>query len=136
MDHLLTREQLIRHEGLKLLPYVDSVGKLTIGVGRNLTDRGLSYDEALILLSNDIIIAERNARTLCPTYANLSDARQQVLTNMSFNLGWSRLSKFVKMFAAIAAGDFALAAKEMLDSKWAKQVGGRADELAKMMKEG
>ena len=130
------RSQLIKHEGLKRLPYIDSVGKLTIGVGRNLDDKGISNSEALNMLSNDIKIAETDARKLVARFPDLGDVRQRVLIDMAFNLGLGRLSKFKKTLAAIEAGDYKEASLEMLDSKWAAQVGRRANRLALMMATG
>lgn len=140
------QEQLERHEGLRLKPYRDTVGKLTIGVGRNLSDKGISHDEAMMLLDGDMAEARRDARTL-PFFIDLDSVRQDVVTNMVFNLGLTRLNHFRKMKAALEAGDFHTAAAEMLDSKWAQQVGdfpprpghpygGRAWELAQMMRTG
>lgn len=141
---------LIRDEGLSEKPYHDSVGVLTIGVGRNLEDRGITAAEARILLENDIGIVCGELDSRIPWWINLSDARRRALINMCFNLGWPRLSGFKKMLDALAlaldledsgAFDFAKrkyveAAAEALDSKWAKQVGGRAIRIAKMIKEG
>lgn len=130
------REQLIRHEGMELFPYEDTEGVLTIGVGRNLQDVGLSKGEALFLLDNDIARAYSDLVRVFPIVTSLSDARIGVLANMSFNLGVTRLRGFKRMWAAIEDNNFETAAAEMLDSKWATQVGARADELANTMLEG
>ena len=128
---------LIRHEGLKLKPYRDTKGKLTIGVGRNLDDVGISEDEAMYLLENDIRRAEETAGHCCAEHGvlfeSLPEDARLVLIDMAFNLGY-RLKGFRKMFAAIKRGDFVEAAKEMLDSRWARQVGRRAEELAEIMR--
>ncbi|HYF56553.1 MAG TPA: glycoside hydrolase family protein [Salinarimonas sp.] len=129
-------QQLIRHEGLRLKPYRDTEGKLTVGVGRNLDDRGISESEALYLLANDIAIAEKDLDRNAPWWRQLSGPRRQALLNMVFNLGWPRLSGFRSMLAALQTGDYEVAAKEMLDSKWAAQVGNRAKELAGMVRSG
>lgn len=122
---------------MKLRPYVDTVGKLTIGIGRNLTDVGISENEALYLLASDI---QRAMRGLADRYSDwfpaLDSARQAVLVNMGVNLGLSRLAGFTKMLDAVARGDFAQASTEMLQSKWAMQVGNRATELAAQMNTG
>lgn len=128
--------ELKRDEGVVLKPYKDSVGKLSVGVGRNLDDRGITQDEAEYMLQNDLALAEHELDGLFPKWRQLSDARQRVLMNMMFNMGRTRLSGFVKMWAAIAAGRFDDAATEMLDSKWATQVGARAQRLADMMRAG
>jgi lysozyme len=130
------RAQLVQDEGLRLKVYRCPAGKLTIGVGRNLEDRGISKDEALYLLENDIEQAEKDARTLFPSFDGLSDARKSVLCNMALNLGLNRLAGFKKLRAAVAAGDYDSAAAEMLSSAWSLQVGRRATRLAKQMKEG
>ncbi len=131
------REMLIRHEGLRLKPYRDSVGKLTIGVGRNLDDIGISEDEAFYLLENDIRRAEETAAECAAlhgvVFESLPEDARLVLTDMAFNLGY-KLSGFKKMFAALRAGDYEEAAREMLDSRWARQVGNRARELSEIMR--
>ncbi|OGO93545.1 MAG: hypothetical protein A3F10_05840 [Coxiella sp. RIFCSPHIGHO2_12_FULL_42_15] len=120
---------LIQHEGLRLKPYRDTMGKLTIGVGRNLDDVGISYDEALQLLDNDINNVIQQLNTL-PTFAKLNSARQMALANMTFNLGFHGILKFKNLWAALETGNYVEAAKEVLNSKWAGQVGHRAHELA------
>lgn len=131
LDRLKSRLSI--DEGNKAKPYTDTVGKLTIGVGRNLTDRGLSPDEVNYLLANDIVIATSDAKKLVPVFDSLDDVRQEVLVNMSFNLGIDRLRGFKRFLAAVNAKDFAKASVEMLDSLWAKQVGARANRLSKAM---
>lgn len=130
------QSQLQRHEGFRQLPYRCSAGKLTIGFGRNLEDRGISRSEAEMLLKNDIITAEKDVKTLFPHYETLDDARKLVLLNMAFNLGKTRLAGFKKFRAAVDRQDFVSAACEMLDSDWARQVKTRATELASIMKTG
>lgn len=134
----IVTEQLRRHEGTKRLPYTDTKGKLTIGVGRNLTDRGLRQDEIEMLLEHDILDAEDDARALCgnPCFDALSDTRKAVVVNMAFNLGLTKLRKFLKFLAALKAGRHQEAAREMRDSQWAKEVKGRADELITLYERG
>ena len=127
---------LIKHEGMKLMPYHDSVGKLTIGVGRNLDDCGISSDEAEMLLLNDIDRACYDLNTHLPWWKNLDCVRQMVLVDMAFNMGIFGLLTFKNTLAAIKAGDYPEASILMLESKWAEQVGNRAVELSKMMREG
>ena len=79
--------QLVKHEGLRLVPYTDTVGKLTIGVGHNLDDKGLSPEAIAFILEKDIDDAEYDARSLFPNFDDLSDARKAVLIQMAFNLG-------------------------------------------------
>jgi len=126
-------QQLKRHEGVKYDLYLCTAGKQTIGVGRNLDDVGITDDEAMYLLGNDIkrVGEELEARvSILPT---LSENRKVVLMNMTFNLGINRLLKFKNFFAALEDKDYQKAADEMLDSIWAKQVGKRASELANIM---
>lgn len=128
--------QLINDEDLRQKPYRDSVGILTIGVGRNLEDKGLSRAECLLLLDNDITDALADCRAVVGNFDELNAVRQEVLANMALNLGRKRLQGFRKMLAAIARLDFEVAAVEMLDSKWAQQVKGRADRLTYAMRFG
>jgi len=129
-------EQLMRHEGLRLKPYRCTAGKLTIGVGRNIEDVGISRAEAMAMLRNDILTARLGLEKAVPGFLGLSSRRQMALIDMCFNLGLPRFLAFKRMLAAIAAGDFAQAAEEMLDSAWANQVGQRAVTLATMMRDG
>ena len=117
-------------------PYRDSIGKLTIGVGRNLEDKGISQREADTLLDNDL--GEYSAAVVAriPFAHRLDDARRGVLINLAFNMGVEGLLKFTKTLALIEAGDYAGAADEMLRSKWAKQVGARAQRLAEQTRTG
>jgi len=126
---------LVRHEGLRLKPYRDTVGKLTIGIGRNLDDVGISESEARLMLRNDLSQIHEELAHLS-WFVALDAVRQMALIDMGFNLGLSRLRKFRKMIAAIESGDWLQAAAEMLDSRWARQVGSRADELAYMVQTG
>ncbi len=133
----LAKALLRRHEGMRLKPYRDTVGKLTIGYGRNLDDQGISEEEAAILLRNDLRRCEEELQEILgETYEKLSPARRAVLLDMIYNLGRSRFLSFRKFLAALKAGDFEQAAVEMLDSKWSRQVGRRAEELAKIMRRG
>ena len=129
-------EQLKRHEGIKPFPYVDTAGKMTIGVGRNLTDRGITIGTISQLLAEDINIATAELDIHYPEWCDLSENRQLVLANMVFNLGMPRYLKFVKFWAALRQEKWELASTEMLDSQWAKQVGDRAIELSELMREG
>jgi len=135
MNRNLLLQQLQRHEGLRLKPYRDAVGKLTIGYGRNLDDRGISEDEAGFMLDNDIdqVVAELER---LPLYLGLDSVRQTVLANMAFNMGVPTLLEFRRMLGALAEKDWDRAADEMLDSKWARQVGSRAVELSELMRLG
>lgn len=136
MDQAKLVEQLIDHEGEKLFPYVDTVGKTTVGVGRNLTDVGISKEESRILLANDIKKVVAGLDAALPWWDSLSEARQRVLADMAFNLGLKGLLGFKNTLALVQRGDYDEAADNMLLSKWATQVGRRATTLAGMMRRG
>lgn len=131
MDKMI--DELVDHEGLELFPYEDSLGILTVGVGRNLEERGISEDEAFYLLSNDIDVIWEELIKSHPIVEDLDAQRQMILLNMAFNMGVPRLSKFKKMWAAIENNNMEEASKEALDSRWASQVGRRAEELAERL---
>lgn len=133
-DALLARLEI--HEGLKLKPYHCPAGKLTIGIGRNLDDVGISATEARALCLNDIAECERHLDALCRWWRTLDETRQQILAEMCFNVGPSRLMSFVKMLAALQSYDYQKAADEMKDSAWFKQVGNRAKTLEAAMRSG
>ena len=129
-------EQLVDHEGLELNVYKDSLGIETIGIGRNLVHRGITEEEAHYLCNNDIDIVEQELVSEFPIVSNLDGVRQRVVIDMAFNVGVPRLTGFRKMWAAIHCGDYSEAAVEMMDSKWARQVGRRAERLSAMMETG
>lgn len=136
MNKTKLAEQLKKHEGLKFKPYTDTVGKLTLGVGRNLIDKGITEQEALFMLNNDVDYFYSKLCQRINWMKTLDDARQNVLVNMAFNLGIAGLMSFKKMLLACEHGNFKIAATEMLNSKWAKQVGNRAVELSEQMRTG
>ena len=123
-------------EDVRAFPYVDTVGKLTIGVGRNLTDRGLSEPEIDLLLANDLTLVVAELDRHLPWWREMNDVRQRVLANMCFNMGWPRLRGFVRTLAAMQRGDYVGAANGMRESRWARQVGMRATRLARQMETG
>lgn len=136
MDTEQLQADLIRDEGLRLRPYHDSVGKLTIGVGRNLDDRGISHVEAQYLLRNDIAIVQAELDLQLPWWRYLTEGRQRALANMAFNLGLPTLLQFRRMLGAIQRGNYDEAAREALDSRWARQVGERSQRIAEMIRDG
>ena len=127
--------ELIRDEGLRLKPYLDSVGKLTIGVGRNLDDNGITESEAKAMLRNDIANSITELQRF-GWYNRLDSRRKDAIINMHFNLGLPRLLSFKNMIAALDEQDFKRAADEALDSKWAQQVGERALRIANILRYG
>jgi lysozyme len=150
-------EKLIVAEGLRLQVYKDTLGIDTIGIGRNLEDRGITKEEladldiptiehvykygiteadAVYLATNDVQIVEEELVRAHPCVDRLDSVRQLILIDMAFNMGVPRLCKFKKMWTAVHNEDYPTAAKEMLDSRWAKQVKGRATKLANAMHNG
>lgn len=125
-----------KYEGLRLKPYKCPAGKLTIGYGHNLEDNGITAEQAEQMLKQDMEYADLECYASIPEYGYLNDARKFVLLDMCFNMGINRLLTFKKMLAAIKNGYFDRAAYEMLDSKWAIQVGRRAAELSEIMRKG
>ena len=135
-DMASLEDQLITHEGLELKPYQCTADKLTIGVGRNIEDRGITEDEARYLLKNDIKIVEDELLSKKPMVAELDAVRQRVLVDMGFNLGIPTLLKFQNMWLAIEQEDIIQPRIEMMDSRWARQVGQRAHKLSEAMRIG
>jgi len=150
-------KKLIQHEGLRLEVYQDTLGIDTIGIGRNLEDRGITNQElsdldipsiehvykygiteadAVYLATNDVEIVETELVRAHPCVDKLDSVRQLILMDMAFNMGVPRLCKFKNMWAAIHEEDFITAAKEMLDSRWANQVKSRSTKLAHAMHHG
>ena len=132
MNYHSTIEQLKRHEGLKLKPYRCTAGKLTIGYGHNLDDKGITKAQAEEMLLSDMCEVEERLHR-AGFLRGLNDARKAVLINMAFQLGFNGLSKFRNMLAAVQSEQYVLAASEMLDSLWAKQTPNRAKELSEQM---
>lgn len=130
------RAQLIDHEGMRLRPYRDTAGKLTIGSGRNLDDRGITEEEAMYLLDNDIAMVREQLEERFPWFLDLDEVRQRVLSDMCFNLGITGLVGFKNMLKAVKDKHYAQAAKHMRASVWATQVKSRAVRLARMMETG
>lgn len=125
---------LLAHENYRQFPYSDPTGHLSIGIGRNLTDRGISTTEAFYLLDDDIIYFNSKLNHYLPFFSGLSENRQIALINMCFNLGIQGFLGFREMISALEAHDYERAANEMLESKWTQQVGERAAQLANIMR--
>lgn len=132
--HKKLTEQLINHEGLRLKPYHCPAGKLTIGIGRNLEDKGISEKEAAMLLENDIEECVQDLEAIFQGFDLLPESVHLVLVDMRFNLGPGRFRHFKKMIAAVINHDFTKAAAEMKDSRWYGQVGQRGRSLVDMMR--
>ncbi len=129
-------EQIKRHEGFRSKVYKDTKGILTIGFGRNLQGKGITEKEALYLLTNDINEFLEAVITKYPWVGKMNEPRRWVVYNMAFNMGMRTLGKFVNTLKAVKEERYADAAKGMLNSRWAKQVKGRAIELSKQMETG
>jgi lysozyme len=129
-------DQLIRDEGIKLKPYRDTVGKLTIGVGRNLDDVGITKEEAVFLLHNDIRAAEDAVFKALAWTVNMDPIRRAVLVNMAFNMGIGGLLTFKHTLALVQQGKYDDAADAMQNSAWSEQVGPRAARLSVQMRTG
>ena len=125
-----------RREGLCFQPYRCPAGKLTIGYGHNLDARGISLEAAELLLRQDIQIAYKQVKNTFPWWAKLTDARFFVLVDLVYNMGLSDVCGFKKMLAALEDGNYETAASELLDSRYARQLGQRAHENAEMLKSG
>ncbi len=128
------KEQLIKHEGLKLNPYKCTSGKLTIGVGRNIEENGISEDEAHFMLVNDINKSISELQSIFSKYKFFSENRKKALIDMIFNLGKTRFLKFKKMIKAIKEDDWNEASKEAKDSRWYKQVKSRGGFICEQLK--
>jgi lysozyme len=122
-------------EGFRAFPYLDTVGKVTIGYGRNIDDLGISAAEAEFMLDNDLARCEKDLSQYS-WYLIQPDNVKMALMNMCFNIGIHRLTGFKKMITALINKDYTNAALEALDSKWATQVGQRAKDVASMIREG
>lgn len=130
------KRSLVRHEGYKRFPYMDSVGKTSIGIGYDLSDRGISDEWINTQYQNDVDYFYSELCQHFKWFPDLNHDRQIALVDMCFNLGLKRFLGFEKMLAALAQGDYEKAAQEMLNSEWAQQVKGRANELAEGMRSG
>ncbi|MDK1289795.1 glycoside hydrolase family protein [Pseudoalteromonas umbrosa] len=131
-----TIEQIKAHEGFRCHPYYCTEGALTIGYGFNLDSGGISEEEADLILSMRIEGIRMRLANAVPWYANMVPARQAVFINMTYQMGFNGFKSFKRMLKHAQLCDYELAAKEMLNSLWAKQTPERAAELALQMKSG
>jgi len=130
---------IIKHEGFRSHAYQCTAGKWTLGFGRNvdkLGGKGISHDEGLMLLSNDIQEITQEVSKKLIWFQGLNEARKAAIVDMIYNLGFGGFGKFRQFQLAMARGDFQKASQEMLQSLWAKQVGSRADELSQIISTG
>jgi lysozyme len=132
------KQQLIQHEGIRLKPYRCSADKLTIGIGRNLEAKGITLDEAHFLLECDIqecVLDLVMGEGLFPDFYDLPEELQRVLVDMRFNLGSAGFRSFSRMIEAVKCRDWQAMKREMMESRWYGQVGGRGANLVEMVEE-
>lgn len=130
-----TADYVTDNEGYRRDVYLDTEGIPTIGIGFNLNE-GLSLEESKLILRHRLDKNKEKLKKTIPSYRSISRVRKIVLQDMAYNLGVQGLTKFRKMLAALDRRDYQLAAKEMLDSRYATQVKGRARRNALMMETG
>jgi len=132
----ILKDKLVKHEGISRYAYQDTVGMTTIGVGRNIDakgGRGLSTDEIFYLLQNDISLVE-NQLSKYGWFTYLNSVRQEAIIELTFNIGLPRLLEFHNMISALVAKNFSQAARALLDSKWADEVGkNRSQDVAQRL---
>lgn len=153
INRYLLDSQLMLDEGLRLMPYIDSRGFLTTGVGRNLDGNPLTaaemavvghdgrtlpltHDQAIFLLHNDEMKAMTILSHWLPWWLNLSDVPARVMVDLEFNMGWSKLQLFHHFLADMQAGDFAAAGQDLQNSVWFGEVGKRGPRLVGMVTTG
>lgn len=134
MDNLVDLLKL--HEGYRAKPYVDTVGKVTIGYGFNLTDVGLYPEESEFILNNRLRRLEGELEKALPWLGQLDAVRLAVIFDMAYNMGVPTLLTFKNTLRYVREGNYTQAALNMIQSKWARQVGRRSTRLAEMMRTG
>ena len=122
-------------EGLRLKPYTCPNGKLTIGYGRNLDQKGITRDEAEYLLSQDVESVYLDLFVKLPFFNGLPEKIQAALINMAYNMGTTALFTFRRMLIALEIGRFDKAADAVLMSLYARQVPNRAKRIATLIRE-
>lgn len=128
-------EMVKQHEGFRRTVYKDTVGKMTIGYGLNVEDKGLDKFEAELLLRNHLLELEAQLKEY--DWFRIQDrVRKDALIDMAYNLGVTGLLQFKNMIRALRDKDYTQAKAEALDSKWARQVGVRADKISSMLESG
>jgi lysozyme len=128
-DAAQLRIELSQDEGVAEYPYVDSTGKTTIAIGRNLSANGLSPDEITLLYNNDEATAVASLDAKLAWFRNLPPNQQRVMINLCFNMGWPVFSSFVRFIAAMQAGNIPTAVAELQNSAWYTQVGTRGTRM-------
>ena len=133
MDYTRLSKQLLYHEGIRLKPYRCSADKLTIGIGRNIEDVGITEEEAFYLLNNDIKKVVEKCQRNFKLVDGLNDLRKEAVVNLVFNMGFGKFLQFKKTIKHIENEEFELAGAELLDSRYAQQVGQRAIDVANQL---
>lgn len=130
------RSLIMNHESLRLRPYKDSLGFLSIGYGHCLELHSITANAASLILDDDIDWFVSAIEKNIPYFRDIDPVRQAVLLDMTFNLGLIGVMKFHDMWKAIQSGNWNAAADALLNSKWALQVGQRALDDARIMRMG
>lgn len=128
LDIRVVQDYIRGHEGLSLKPYLCTAGKITIGIGRNLDDRGITIEEAMIMFQHDINSAITDLTRVFNEFSKFPEAAQLVFIDMLFQMGLVRFCGFKKMIEYAKALDWKNAAKELMDSNYARQTPSRAQE--------
>ena len=136
MKYYEIEQQIIEHEGFSRTTYLCTAGKTSIGFGRNLTDKGITKEEAKFLLRNDIFECYIDLDTLIfpGQFLNWPNELQYAMIDMRFQMGLAGFRSFKKMIQALRIDDRVVAAAEAIDSKWYKQVPNRAKTIVKMIR--
>ena len=134
MNNERLRETIIRHEGIRLDMYQDTLGIWTLGVGHNIEEKGISQAVMELMLEEDLAEAVSELKRSVSFFSKMPEQVQEALVNLAFNMGIPRLMQFKKTLAYLRDGNFEAAADELLDSRYAEQVGRRADEVADMIR--
>ena len=129
-------KRLIEFEGLRLMPYRCTSNKLTIGVGRNIEDRGISVETAMQMLREDLELVIDELKRAIPGFDKMPESVQEALVDLAFNMGTPTLLTFKRALRALQAQEWDNAADEILSSRYAKQVGRRAEIIADMIRSG
>ena len=124
----------MEEEGLKLFPYRCTANKLTLGVGRNIEDRGISDITAIQMLEEDIALCVNELERNISWWSEVPDGLQEVLIDLCFNMGISKLMLFTKTLQYLGSGEMVKAADELLNSRYATMVPNRAKRNADIIR--
>jgi lysozyme len=134
MDLVKLREQLASEEDVRFFPYIDTKGNATIGIGHNLTGRGISQQVLELIYQEDVDEAIDDLNRELSWWKNLDDVRARVFADLCFNMGINALLEFHNMISASVSSDWGKAAKELMDSQWYIDVGPiRGTKLVNML---